>query len=66
MAKPTIAVKNLQGLTELMQLEQLAYKKYSTYSKSLKDPDLKEMCLTNAESHKLRFDAMYDYLEMHE
>jgi hypothetical protein len=64
--KPQIAAKNLEVLSELMIIEELAYKKCASYAGSLKDPELKSTCRTIAENHRNRFMNMLDYLNTHE
>jgi len=66
MAKPKLTAKNLEILSELMLVEELAYKKCSIYAKSLKDPLLQNECTTIAENHRSRFTALFDYLNSHE
>lgn len=66
MAKPPIASKNLEGLNELMGLEELAYKKYSVYAESIKNAELKNLCSKHAQNHKARFETLVDYLNQHE
>lgn len=66
MPKPQINSKNLEILSELMMLEELAYKKNAQYSKSFKDAQLQETCKTLAANHKARYTALYDYLNSHE
>lgn len=66
MPKPQIDSKNLEILSELMMLEELAYKKHSQYAKTFKDTQLKETCQTLANNHKARYTALYDYLNTHE
>lgn len=66
MPKPKLTTKNLEILSELMLVEELAYKKCNAYSKTLKDSALTECCDTIAQNHKARFTALYDYLNSHE
>lgn len=60
-----LSSKNLEVLSELMMLEELAYKKTSQYEKQFKDQDLKDQCKTLAENHKNRYTALNDYLASH-
>jgi hypothetical protein len=57
--------KNLEVLSELMLLEELAYKKTSQCESQLKDQQLKDQCKTLAENHKNRYTALNDYLSSH-
>jgi len=66
MPKPQITAKNLEVLSELMIVEELAYKKCAMYANSLKDPELQSTCRTIAENHRNRFQNMLDYLNSHE
>ncbi|MDR3318891.1 MAG: hypothetical protein LBS99_05570 [Clostridiales bacterium] len=66
MAKPQITSKNLEVLSELMLMEELAYKKCANYASALKDPQLQSACRTIAENHRARFSSMFDYLNSHE
>jgi len=52
-------------LSELMLLEELAYKKTSQCESQLKDQQLKDQCKTLAENHKNRYTALNDYLSSH-
>ena len=64
--KPKLAAKNLEILSELMYIEELACKKCETYSRQLKDAALSGQCLDLAANHKARFRALYNYLNSHE
>ena len=52
----------LQQLNELMQSENLAYKKCCNYVFFCTDSVLKEKIGVYANNHKARFEALYDYL----
>lgn len=65
-AKPKLAAKNLEVLSELMMIEELAYKKCDIYSKQFKDRALQKQCVDLANNHKARFQALYSYLNSHE
>ena len=65
-AKPKkIAAKNLEVLSELMMIEELAYKKCDLYSRVFKDAALQTQCKDLAANHKARFNAMHEYLNSH-
>lgn len=66
MANKKLAAKNLEVLSELMLIEELAYKKCDIYSKQFKDTALQQQCVDLADNHKARFDALYQYLNSHE
>ena len=63
--KPKIAAKNLEVLSELMLIEELAYKKCDLYSRVFKDGALQTQCRDLAENHKARFNALHEYLNSH-
>ncbi len=64
--KPKLAAKNLEVLSELMLIEELAYKKCELYSGQFKDAALKKQCTDLANSHRTRFTSLYNYLNTHE
>ena len=64
-AKPKIAAKNLEALSELMLVEELAYKKCDMYSRAFRDTALQKQCCDLAENHKARFNALHEYLNSH-
>ncbi|HEY8389849.1 MAG TPA: hypothetical protein VIL26_02680 [Clostridia bacterium] len=57
--------KDLEILSEMMLLEELAYKKSSLYEKQFKEQELKDQCKVLAENHKSRYTALNDYLASH-
>lgn len=57
-----ITTKTLQQLNELMQSENLAYKKCCNYVFFCSDEVLKEKIGRYANNHKARFEALYEYL----
>lgn len=57
-----ITTKTLQQLNELMQSENLAYKKCCSYSFSCQDATLKAKLGKYARGHKERFEALYKTL----
>ena len=61
-----LAAKILEVLSELMTLEELAYKKCESYQGRFKDTALQKQCKDLAHNHKARFDALYAYLNLHE
>ena len=65
-SKPKLASKNLEVLSELMFLEELAHKKCDIYSRQFKDKSLQKQCADLASNHKSRFTALYTYLNSHE
>lgn len=66
MANKKLAAKNLEVLSELMMIEELAYKKCDIYSGQFKDSALRQQCMDLADNHKARFDALYGYLNTHD
>ena len=64
--KPKLAAKNLEVLSELMLIEELAYKKCDLYSKQFKDSALQSQCTELANNHKARFTSLYNYLNSHD
>ena len=64
--KPKLAAKNLEVLSELMMIEELAYKKCDIYAKQFKDTALQRQCADLAHNHKARFDSLFNYLNSHE
>ena len=66
MSNKKLAAKNLEALSELMYIEELAYKKADVYSGLFKDAALQRQCRDLADSHRSRFDALYSYLNSHE
>ena len=63
MATKKLDAKNLEVLSELMLVEELAHKKSDAYSKMFKDEQLQKQCKYLAAQHKARFDALYDYVK---
>ena len=57
-----ITTKTLQQLNELMQSENLAYKKCCSYAFECEDATLKAKLGSYAKGHKERFEALYDAL----
>ncbi|HEY8443980.1 MAG TPA: hypothetical protein VIL24_04200 [Clostridia bacterium] len=57
--------KDLEVLSEMMLLEDLAYKKATEYKTKFKDQALKDQCDVLAENHKNRFTRLNDYLSSH-
>lgn len=66
MANKKLAAKNLEVLSELMMIEELAYKKCDVYSGQFKDTALQQQCIDLADNHRARFGALYKYLNSHE
>ncbi|MBE5730645.1 MAG: hypothetical protein IKC48_01300 [Clostridia bacterium] len=54
--------KNLQQLSELLDSENLAYRKCCNYVSECEDPTLKEKLGTYANNHRIRFEALLSYL----
>lgn len=65
MAGKKITAKNLEILSELMLIEELACKKCETYAPILGDGELSEQCRTLAGAHRERFEKLYNYLNTH-
>lgn len=57
-----ITTTTLQQLSELMQSENLAYKKCCTYAFACEDATLKAKLGNYAKRHKQRFEALYKAL----
>lgn len=66
MPKPKMTSKNLQEISELLDSEDLAYKKCCSYVAMCCDPTLKTKMGTYANNHKMRFEALLNYLNSHE
>ncbi|MDR2201364.1 MAG: hypothetical protein LBP26_01155 [Clostridiales bacterium] len=58
--------KNLQELGELMDSEDLAYKKCLFYATVATDSTLKSKLGAYANNHRQRFEALLKYLNSHE
>jgi hypothetical protein len=58
--------KNLQEITELLDSEDLAYKKCLFYTAQASDTTLKAKLGTYANNHRQRFEALLKYLNSHE
>jgi hypothetical protein len=63
---PKMTSKNLEEISELLDSEDLAYKKCLFYSVQASDPTLKAKLGGFANNHKRRFEALFSYLESHE
>lgn len=61
-----MTTKNLEELSELLNSENLAYKKCCNYVAECTDPTLKTKLGCYANNHKLRFEALLNYLNSHE
>lgn len=57
-----MTTKTLQEITELLNSEELAYKKCCNYATCSTDPVLKSKLGKYANNHKSRFEAIYNYL----
>jgi hypothetical protein len=60
-----LTTKNLEILTEMMMLEDLAYKKATEYKSKFKDQQLKDQFNVLAQNHKSRYTKLNDYLASH-
>lgn len=60
-----IAVKNLQGLNEILGAEKLICEKLETYLEVVKDSNLKTLLSNLKEAGKARYGAVYNYLKSH-
>ena len=54
--------KNLQELSELLDSENLAYRKCCNYVSECKDPTLKNKLGKYANNHQIRFETLLSYL----
>lgn len=54
--------KNLQELSELLDSENLAYRKCCNYVSECKDPTLKNNLGKYANNHRIRFETLLSYL----
>ena len=54
--------KNLQELSELLDSENLAYRKCCNYVSECKDPTLKNKLGKYANNHRIRFETLLSYL----
>lgn len=61
-----MTTKTLQELSELLNSEELAYKKCCNYVATCQDPVLKTKMGQYANRHKARFEALFNYLNTHE
>ncbi len=61
-----MTTKTLQELSELLNSEELAYKKCCNYVSECADPVLKTKLGKYANNHKTRFEALYGYLNDNE
>lgn len=63
---PKLTAMNLQELEELLDSEELSYKKCLFFATQATDPTLKTKLGTFANNHKKRFEALLSYLNSHE
>lgn len=63
---PKLTSKNLEQISELLDSEDLMYKKCLYFSTIATDPTLKSKLGTYANKHKKRFDTLLSYLNSHE
>ncbi len=54
--------KNLTEISELLDSENLAYRKCCNYVSECSDPVLKEKLGTYANNHRIRFEELLSYL----
>ena len=57
-----MTTKTLQEISELLNSEELAYKKCCNYASECADPTLKTKLGRYANNHKNRFETIYNYL----
>jgi len=57
-----LSTKDLTELSELLEAENLAYKKCKSYASRASDPMLKEQLNSFASSHKQRYSKLLTYL----
>ncbi len=60
-----IDAKSLGFISDQLNHEALAYKKFMVCAQSFTDPQLKRMAKTTAQHHKQHFSALQKYLESH-
>lgn len=63
---PKLTSKNLEQISELLDSEDLMYKKCLYYSTQVSDSTLKSKLGTYANKHKRRFESLLTYLNSHE
>lgn len=61
-----IALKNLQGLNDVLDAEKLCYEKLCVYHSLAKDANLKKLIATMQQSTKTHYDTVYNYLKSHQ
>lgn len=61
-----IAVKNLQGLNDILDAEKLNYEKLEIYKTIAKSESLKQLISSLIESSKAHYGAVYNYLKSHQ
>jgi hypothetical protein len=59
----TVSNKELAALSDLLGMEQTAYKKCKSYANSLTDPALQILFTELAQSHVKKFMALYEALD---
>jgi histidyl-tRNA synthetase len=61
-----MAVKNLQGINDILDAEQLHYEKLETYASLAQGEQLKELIKDLKESSRQNFNSVYSYLKSHQ
>lgn len=61
-----MTTKTLQEISELLNSEELCYKKCCNYVSDCTDPVLKRKLGQYADNHKARFTTLLDYLNSHQ
>ncbi len=61
-----IALKNLQGLNDVLDAEKLNYEKLTIYASNVKDQNLKTLVTNLQEATKTRYTTVYNYLKSHQ
>ncbi len=61
-----MAVKNLQGINDILDAEQLHYEKLETYLSLTQNEELKKLIKDLKESSKQNFNSVYSYLKSHQ
>ncbi|MBQ9413982.1 MAG: spore coat protein [Clostridia bacterium] len=58
----SLTTKELSALEDELSAEQLLIKKYQTYAKLVRDPQLQNKCATLAQKHQQHVDSLMGHL----